>query len=107
MGYYAFADGMGLAVGHGEHIRYTWRVSIISVQFIEWISIPVVLELIWIPTPFLKASAVHCANAFIHASYADLIGTESDNVSMLDMCCIDNPIFFFMTSLQKNPERGE
>lgn len=78
-----------------------------SLQFIEWKTIPIVLELIRIPIPFLKASAVHCANTFIHASYADLIGTESDNVSMLDMCCIDSPILFSMISPQKNPERGE
>ena len=39
--------------------------------------------------PFLESSAVNGADAFVHAAYAELIGSQTDNVAMLYVRCVD------------------
>ena len=72
-----------------------------SVEELEVISLelPIIAELIGIPTPFLKSSTVDSPNSFVYTGYADFIGTKPDNVSMLAMCSMDRLVFFFFISL--------
>ena len=69
--------------------------------------LPIILELVWIPAPFLKSSTINNSDAFVHTSYTDFIGTKSDNVSILDMCSMNGLILFISVSPPQDPKRRE
>lgn len=65
--------------------------------------LPEVVKLV-VPTPLLEATCVDCADAIVDAVDADLIGSESNNVAMLDVGSVDSSVFFVTKSLEEDPE---
>ena len=69
----------------------------------EKVSVPKVIELI-VPRPFLKTAAVNGTDAIVHTVNADLIGPESDNVTVLDVGGVDGAVFLVGESFYEDPE---
>lgn len=57
-----------------------------------------------IPRPFLEATGVDGADAIVDAIHADFIGSESDNVAILDVGSVDGAVFLFGESFYEYPE---
>ena len=78
---------MRFAFSGGEHawdaLRVSAKTSLMGKTERE-ASLPKVIELV-VPRPFLKSTTVDCADAIVHAIYADFVGPESDNVAMFDV----------------------
>ena len=82
---------MRFAFSGGEHAWDALRASAKTVLMEKTereASLPKIIELV-VPRPFLKSTAVDCADASIHAVDADFIGPKSDNVAMFDVSGID------------------
>lgn len=88
---------MRLAVGHGKHVRYTSMLSLGKKQR-KGIRLPIISELVRIPTPLLEASTVDGAYTLIYSGDADLVRSQPDNVSMLHMRCMNGAIFLLAIS---------
>ena len=65
--------------------------------------LPEIIELV-VPGPFLEASGVDGADAIVDAINADFIGTESDNVTMLDVGGVNGAVFLAVVSFYEDPE---
>ena len=65
-------------------------------------SLPKVIELV-VPRPFLKPTAIDCADAIVHAIDADFIGPKSDNVAMFDVSGMNCAVFLIVEPLSEDP----
>ena len=81
-----------------ENIFGTLDRSVEELELFLCDKLPIIFELIGIPTPFLKASTVNSPNPFVYTGYTDFVGAKPDNVSMLAMCSMDRLVFFFFVS---------
>ena len=70
----------------------------------EKLFLPKIVKLV-VPRPLLEATCIDCADAVVDAIDANFIGSESDNVAMLDVGGVDGSVFFFTESLDEDPER--
>lgn len=70
----------------------------------EKLLLPKIVKLV-VPRPLLEATCIDCADAVVDAIDANFIGSESDNVAMLDVGGVDGSVFFFTESLDEDPER--
>ena len=96
---------MRFAFSGGEHAWDALRVSA-KTSLMEKterdVSLPKVIKLL-VPRPFLKSTAVDCADAIVHAIDADFIGPESDNVAMFDVSGMDCAVFLVVEPLLEYP----
>ena len=65
--------------------------------------LPKIVELV-IPRPLLKATGVDGTDAIVDAINADFIGSESDDVAMLDMGGVDGAVLLIKKYFYKDPE---
>lgn len=88
------------AFGGGEHTWDTGRSSAWKLSdgiCEEFFSLPKVIELV-VPTPFLKPTAVDCADAIVDAVDTDFIGPESYDVAVLDVGGMYGSVFLVSVS---------
>lgn len=64
--------------------------------------LPKIVELV-IPRPLFKATGVDSTDAIVDAIDADFIGSESDDVAMLDMSGVDGAVFLIKISFHEDP----
>ena len=68
----------------------------------EIFQLPKIVELV-IPRPLFKATGVDSTDAIVDAIDADFVGSESDDVTMLDMSSVDGAVFLIKISFYKDP----
>jgi len=90
---------MGFATGHGKHV---WSTAPDSAKGLrkdkqegESGALPIIFELVLVPSPFLEASAVDGSDTFVYTRNADFIRAQSDNVPMSFMSGMNRSVFLF------------
>ena len=99
---------MRFAFCGGKHTWDTVGAQQGPLYLIYWeeVSLPEVIELV-VPRPFLETPTVNGTDAIVDTVNADLIGPESDNITMFDVGGVDSAIFLVGESFYEDPEGGE
>lgn len=69
--------------------------------------IPEIIELVRIPCPFFKATAVDDTDAIINGGNTDLVWSESHDLTMFLMCYMDRPVLPKPVPLPQDPKWTE
>ena len=85
---------------HGT-LRGAQQIVIEPPKRMFWL--PIIVELV-IPRPFLESTGVNSSDASVDAINADFVGSQSDNVAMLDVGGMDAAILLVEEPFNEYPE---